>query len=354
MLALVEGLVGLGCRVVFVPDGGVATQPYTGRLQGLGVEVLVGGIDMRARLMGARRRASARGHRWVSRGRASTGSATLSPARLSVSQRRADSIEGVEFYPYDILANVVHLDSLLAGEQRDLDRMADGMPVADIGAADGDLAFTLEAVLGWEMDIIDTAATNHNGLRGAHALRDALGSTSGDPRHRPGPRLPPSARALRAGADAGHPLPPAEPLNVLRASRRAVGALHHQHPCCPVRGAGADGHRGPPGRLPGRADRAERRPHQLLDPVPGRARAARAAGRVGGRGAVQRGGHDGLGPRVGRARRTLLHAAALPRRAGGAAPARARRRAGSGAPPCATASAAGRRRRSRAPCPRAS
>ncbi len=87
-----------------------------------------------------------------------------------------DSIEGVEFYPYDILANVVHLDSLLAGEQRDLDRMAGGLPVADIGAADGDLAFCLEAVLGWEMDIIDTAATNHNGLRGAHALRDVLDS----------------------------------------------------------------------------------------------------------------------------------------------------------------------------------
>ena len=88
------------------------------------------------------------------------------------------SIEGVEFYPYDILANVVHLDSLLDGDQRDLDRLAGGMPVADIGAADGDLAFSLEAVLGWEMEIIDAAATNHNGLRGARELRDALGSSA--------------------------------------------------------------------------------------------------------------------------------------------------------------------------------
>jgi len=86
------------------------------------------------------------------------------------------SIEGVEFYPYDILANCTHLDSLLVGEQRDLGRMARGMPVADIGAADGDLAFALEAVLGWQMDIIDTAATNTNGLRAARAVRDALGS----------------------------------------------------------------------------------------------------------------------------------------------------------------------------------
>ncbi len=50
MLAVVEGLVGLGCRVLFVPDSGVASQPYTGRLQELGVEVLVEGIDMCARL----------------------------------------------------------------------------------------------------------------------------------------------------------------------------------------------------------------------------------------------------------------------------------------------------------------
>lgn len=49
MLAMVEGLVGLGCRVVFVPDSGLAPQPHTGRLQGLGVEVLVGGTDVHAR-----------------------------------------------------------------------------------------------------------------------------------------------------------------------------------------------------------------------------------------------------------------------------------------------------------------
>ncbi len=50
MLALVEGLIALGCRVVFVPDSGVPTQPYTERLKGLGVEVLVGELDMGAQL----------------------------------------------------------------------------------------------------------------------------------------------------------------------------------------------------------------------------------------------------------------------------------------------------------------
>jgi hypothetical protein len=46
----------------------------------------------------------------------------------------------IAWYPYKILANVVHLDGLLQGEYRDLDRLAQGRPVADIGAADGDLA----------------------------------------------------------------------------------------------------------------------------------------------------------------------------------------------------------------------
>jgi hypothetical protein len=89
---------------------------------------------------------------------------------------RAAIGDGIAWYPYDILANLVHLDAMLTGEQRDLDRLAGGLPVADIGAADGDLAFTLEAAGGWELDIVDTAPTNMNGLEGARALRDHLGS----------------------------------------------------------------------------------------------------------------------------------------------------------------------------------
>jgi 2-polyprenyl-3-methyl-5-hydroxy-6-metoxy-1,4-benzoquinol methylase len=84
--------------------------------------------------------------------------------------------EDVPWYRYDILANLVHIDAMLSGENRDLDMLAAGMPVADIGAADGDLAFALEHVGGWQLDIVDTAATNMNGLRGARALRDHLGS----------------------------------------------------------------------------------------------------------------------------------------------------------------------------------
>ena len=82
----------------------------------------------------------------------------------------------IPWYPYNILGNLVHVDELLSGQNRDLERLAQGLPVADIGAADGDLAFMLEDVAGWDVDIVDTAATNMNGLQGARALRDHFGS----------------------------------------------------------------------------------------------------------------------------------------------------------------------------------
>jgi hypothetical protein len=87
-----------------------------------------------------------------------------------------EQIDGIEWYPYDILGNVPHLNALLTDENRDLDRLAGGLPVADIGGADGDLAFVLEQQCGWEMHLIDTAPTNMNGLRAAHALKEHFGS----------------------------------------------------------------------------------------------------------------------------------------------------------------------------------
>lgn len=91
---------------------------------------------------------------------------------------RAEIGNGIAWYPYDILANLIHIDTMLTGEHRDLGRLADGRPVADIGAADGDLAFTVEEAWGWQVDIVDTAPTNMNGLDGARALRDHLGSSA--------------------------------------------------------------------------------------------------------------------------------------------------------------------------------
>ena len=89
---------------------------------------------------------------------------------------RSEIGDGIPWYLYDILGNIPHLDALLHGPHRELDRLAAGLPVADVGAADGDLAFMLEGEFGWQIDIVDRAATNMNGLRGAHALKQHLGS----------------------------------------------------------------------------------------------------------------------------------------------------------------------------------
>lgn len=81
-----------------------------------------------------------------------------------------------EWYPYGSLYNVFHLDKLLTGEQRDLGRLIGAGRVADIGAADGELAFYLERH-GARMDVVDNAPTNFNGLRGVRALKESLGSS---------------------------------------------------------------------------------------------------------------------------------------------------------------------------------
>ena len=96
--------------------------------------------------------------------------------RKQLASARREIGEEIPWYLYDILGNLTHADALLHGENRDLGKLAAGFPVADVGGADGDLAFMLEQEWGWEVDLIDSAATNMNGLRGARALRDHFGS----------------------------------------------------------------------------------------------------------------------------------------------------------------------------------
>ncbi len=102
--------------------------------------------------------------------------ASLDGQATRLSAARSQIGDDIAWYPYNILGNLVHVDGMLSGENRDLSRLAQGLPVADIGAADGDLAFVLEDLGGWDVDIVDTAATNMNGLQGARALRDHFGS----------------------------------------------------------------------------------------------------------------------------------------------------------------------------------
>lgn len=85
---------------------------------------------------------------------------------------------GFTWYGYDILANIWHVDGLLKDEHRDLLSRVAGMPVADIGAADGDLGFFFER-LGFDVDIIDWPASNWNGLRGVRRLKELLNAEAG-------------------------------------------------------------------------------------------------------------------------------------------------------------------------------
>ncbi|MGH2945595.1 MAG: glycosyltransferase, partial [Solirubrobacteraceae bacterium] len=47
---LLEGLVGMGCRVTFLPDNLDPLEPYTSNLQGMGVEVLTGWVNVPERI----------------------------------------------------------------------------------------------------------------------------------------------------------------------------------------------------------------------------------------------------------------------------------------------------------------
>ena len=85
---------------------------------------------------------------------------------------------GFPWYPYPTLENIGLLSSFLTGANRRVLELAPSGVAADIGAADGDLAFFLES-LGMTVDIVDNGPTNNNTLRGARALAEHLGSGVG-------------------------------------------------------------------------------------------------------------------------------------------------------------------------------
>lgn len=87
--------------------------------------------------------------------------------------KSAHAPEEFTWYGYDILSNIWHVDGLLGRTSRDLLSRVQGQPIADIGAADGDLGYFFEH-LGFDVDIIDWPATNWNGLRGAKRIKELL------------------------------------------------------------------------------------------------------------------------------------------------------------------------------------
>jgi len=168
-------------------------------------------------------------------------------------------VPGIAWYPYDPLASLEPL--------REIELPLGAGPLADIGCADGDMAFFLES-LGFEVDAIDNSAANHNGLRGAGTLRDALGSRVRihDIDLDTSSRCP---EALQLRLLSRHPVPPEE--SILRAGE--PGARDLPHAAEHARGAGggrghADSHAA--GGLPARHARGQQRSHQLLDLQRGR------------------------------------------------------------------------------------
>jgi hypothetical protein len=90
--------------------------------------------------------------------------------------------EGPEWgwYPWKMLPTFIeNFDAMLTGENRDLLEKPRDTHVADIGAADGDLAFFLESI-GFTADIIDGGAPSISELRllPPRILRKALGSNA--------------------------------------------------------------------------------------------------------------------------------------------------------------------------------
>jgi tRNA (mo5U34)-methyltransferase len=84
------------------------------------------------------------------------------------------------WYPYSTLHNVPVLEELCSQASLPLLELCRGTygKVADIGAADGDLAFFLEK-LGLSIEAIDNEYTNFNRLEGARTLKEALNSSVG-------------------------------------------------------------------------------------------------------------------------------------------------------------------------------
>jgi len=82
------------------------------------------------------------------------------------------------WYPYSTLRNVGLLEQLSANAGLDLLQLCRGQhgKVADIGAADGDLAFFLENE-GLSVDVMDNEETNFNGFKGARILKETLKSS---------------------------------------------------------------------------------------------------------------------------------------------------------------------------------
>jgi len=82
--------------------------------------------------------------------------------------------EILNWYPYDTLASLVHVQKLLKERWAQFERSLQSGPVLDIGCGDGDLSLFF-ASLGSRVCAVDYPPTNFNWMEGVRALRDRLG-----------------------------------------------------------------------------------------------------------------------------------------------------------------------------------
>lgn len=82
--------------------------------------------------------------------------------------------EILNWYPYNTLASLVHVQELLQDRWAQFERSLQCGPVLDIGCGDGDLSLFF-ASLGSRACAVDYPPTNFNWMGGVRALRDRLG-----------------------------------------------------------------------------------------------------------------------------------------------------------------------------------
>src|SRR5271170_3247238 len=83
---------------------------------------------------------------------------------LDTARKRAAAAD-FEWYPYNSLSNVQHLETLLGTAHEYVMQSAREEGILDLGCGDGDLAFFLESQ-GYQVTCVDHPASNQNNMQG--------------------------------------------------------------------------------------------------------------------------------------------------------------------------------------------
>lgn len=94
---------------------------------------------------------------------------------LDAARKRAGAV-GFEWYPYNSLSNIQHLETLMGDSHEDALAAGRDKGILDLGCGDGDLAFFFES-LGYAVTGVDYPPSNQNRMRGLRELQRQLGST---------------------------------------------------------------------------------------------------------------------------------------------------------------------------------